>query len=385
MIIDNDEIARSQKWKDRVWCREVLNDHQYRFLEQTIPIVKSIYKEDWDLEFEFETIINSESVMRINDYGYSYLDYQDEPFSKLKAISFLIHFPDFMISNRDGATHNIKDLYVKLLFSCKESATGVFSFEVAKPKGVRATITKREYVCMYVHSHLPSKSYNSREDRPAFNKFCLGSGGMNNAYSMVRSGISEAYSGNNYTINIAMFRLYLLQLKDYVQWESIEGGPYNFISYLYGRKVISEGFVPNDDTNDTIYNSYIGHYNSDNLPDINWKIVNNNFVVVDNEKFEKSFKAGTLMPASLCFLKDPSGRMFQGVDDRDTLSERAASTHTTLFTYKGRTIRFNVIDTPPEYETQIEKKYCIHPFNKNYVKSKLESTVNKKALIRSCS
>lgn len=131
----------------------------------------------------------------------------------------LIHFPCFQISNSEGYSHTIKDLFVKL-YTIIDQSTGKISFENSI-SGFRTTLTDAELHTGYLHSHLRSADRNYFE---SFNTeyisnrwFCLGSGETLDLLD-VMAGADE-FDKN-------LFELFLYTLDGFVKWESLEGGPY---------------------------------------------------------------------------------------------------------------------------------------------------------------
>lgn len=128
----------------------------------------------------------------------------------------IIKFPCFTITNGKGLEHEIHELYTKWTFTKGFTMTGNL-------EGARGAISYVEYNCGYVHSHLPSSSYQAAEIRPGFNAFCLGTGDFAQANSDWH---------RTRTFSQEEFELLLYQLDAYVKWESLQGGPYMRISAI---------------------------------------------------------------------------------------------------------------------------------------------------------
>lgn len=130
----------------------------------------------------------------------------------------VIKFPEVDITNSKNDHHKIKDLYVKIGVSAnrrsiaKNLASGGYLGNVDL-SGWRQTMSLREYESSYGHSHLPS-SYSEET-------FCLGSSQLRMIIEELRLVFTEE-----------MWMLFLLSLKNYVSWESIEGGPHRRISNI---------------------------------------------------------------------------------------------------------------------------------------------------------
>lgn len=132
--------------------------------------------------------------------------------------ALMIYFPDINITNSQGHNHNIKDLYVTLRFDNK-GCKGQFL-------GTRSTRTELELKSNYTHSHLSSGSRIGH-----LNPFCTGTGEIN---LCIANLISE-FSG-------IKFKAFLAILKPYLDWESLEGGPYIKISNISDKQVIYDNY-----------------------------------------------------------------------------------------------------------------------------------------------
>ena len=131
----------------------------------------------------------------------------------------LIHFPCFQISNSEGYSHTIKDLFVKL-YTIIDQSTGKISFENSI-SGFRTTLTDAELHTGYLHSHLSSvdrsyfESFNTKDVPNRW--FCLGSGETLDLLNIMNG--ADEFDKN-------LFELFLYTLDGFVKWESLEGGPY---------------------------------------------------------------------------------------------------------------------------------------------------------------
>jgi hypothetical protein len=370
-MISNETIALERKWKDRNWCKEVLTPYQYRFLELTIPVIRQLFGDNWDIELNFEY---EPSRTLTNSFGFNY---QEPGRQKLNTLSYIIHFPQFTITNSLEQSHVIRDLYVRSTFIVKSDV----SFELQHLRGLRATISTKEYIGGYSHSHLGTKDFNSESSRGAFKKFCLGSGtGIANTQTMLNNQLLEqSIAIPNYNIDPNMFKLYMMQIKTYINWESLEGVPYLTIGNLAQKNEVYEYSSIFDTSNlresEALYRRF---YSPENLPPINWKLENNKYIIIDDEIFASGFIPGSSAIESHFFYKDNTGMYYT---EGNLVDAQALRTSTPLFIYKGEYTHFNVIITPGESE--IEKPLYIHSKVLDYVKQQLEQLANKAALIRS--
>jgi hypothetical protein len=124
----------------------------------------------------------------------------------IQGENIIFLFPLIEVRNSNGVSHKIRDLYVKIL---------VQNFRVVNIRGVRGKLTTKEYVVGYVHSHLPVATVN-------YHDFCLGSD------TPLRYNLKRSFKLNT-ILNI--FDL-LNNIKNFVEWESLEGGPYIRMSQI---------------------------------------------------------------------------------------------------------------------------------------------------------
>lgn len=128
---------------------------------------------------------------------------------QLKLVNIYIHFPLITIENSKGNKREIHDLYVKMQFNLNFKLTdqGIL--------GAVASYKKDALNGNYRHSHLPSQRFNE------FSYFCLGSGTPMSM--MVQRLHADPFDENK-------FKLFLYNIREFVKWESLEGGPHIHIS-----------------------------------------------------------------------------------------------------------------------------------------------------------
>lgn len=175
-------------------------DDLSQFVTELQKVVEEVYPGNWDIT------INSSSHNSIRDC----------------TIRLIIKIGDVTIRNSRGSMHRIRDLYVKIIFAVDANEGIKMLYGLS---GFRATITNEEYAAGYIHSHI-------RRGRYLMHQFCLG----NNSSSMgVLMKAATQYHFNypkgwkdkkrkeqwfGYVTSV------LLELKSFVEWESLEGVPY---------------------------------------------------------------------------------------------------------------------------------------------------------------
>jgi len=185
--------------------------------------------------------------------------------------TILIFFPEINITNTKGEEHKIRELYVRI----KVSKEGLL---YGSMDGVRTCVTQAELDKKYFHSHLSAFNPSTI----GFNKFCLGSGEINLAMSMLRS----AYDKINFT-------LFCLHLKNYVKWESIEGTPYNYIANIETRTVAFNDIMLDVEGSglsnivDILYKEIIAMPLAEKRNLFNYSISEKSLIVTQTEELEK--------------------------------------------------------------------------------------------------
>ena len=127
-------------------------------------------------------------------------------------ILLLLYYPEIRITNTTGADYIIKELYVILKFVKKEAIfLGRTRMCLADIDITRTKLTLDEIFGNYVHSHYS----------PNLNNACLGKDTpLKELETNLRRG------------DFSYLTSFLVQLEDFLGWESLEGNPYYFFSTL---------------------------------------------------------------------------------------------------------------------------------------------------------
>lgn len=192
---------------------------------KTFPFYKSLKQalDSFGLDYEISLGYDIKTITHYPvDYYYAHnslcytctsqsFDYSTQFIPKLNVI---IHFPKVVLTNRDNKYHIIKDLFVKFSIN--------ICHKVDMLQGTRTTFHPIEHQKRYRHSHL------STNPGLAFSSFCLGSDApISFTKILLEEELTE--SNTNWTNT---FLFFLNQIKAYVVYESLEGGPYIKISSL---------------------------------------------------------------------------------------------------------------------------------------------------------
>lgn len=118
----------------------------------------------------------------------------------------LIYYPEVIVTNENGQSHEIKDLFVKVPVNGYGHLVSGISLN-------RATYTLDEFNANYLHSHISTIPLDDFEE---FQPPCLGSG-------PIRYTISDLMLGN-YSDR---WMILAVQIDKLVHVESLQGGPYH--------------------------------------------------------------------------------------------------------------------------------------------------------------
>jgi len=157
--------------------------------------------------------IRKESPQNINDVYQIAKEVYPEDRVELSGNSIIIYFPHVRITNgKRNQSHDIYDIFVKLDVKFITSKNGVN----VDMYGKRMSYTLDELKSSYCHSHL---SFNGCE----WGNFCLGS----SQFAIIKRNmyIDEGNTNTNW-------KLMFYSIPKYLEWESIEGGPYRLIEQI---------------------------------------------------------------------------------------------------------------------------------------------------------
>lgn len=301
----------------------------------------------------------------------------------IKTRTVVIKYPTTTITNSEGRTHEIKDLFIRIVFNASGTITGNFTMG-------RSTYTVAELMCGYKHSH--HRSIEVSEDHlRAFNSTCLGSGVLATTMGYMRGVALEEFDEVRV---MAMFA----DIDAYVGWESLEGVPHIRMSSISSMdrngnqlRPISQYWSPSGDTT-TLVKELL---NNSRLMSF-FKLIpsikdNHPYYEIDSNEYELiTFITEVAQQKGLynrisnyngtCLLsRDEFGNVtyyrLGGVSDRlDTIKR---SNNLTLFTFKGEPVKLQITDlNNQEEDTNIER--VVQPEVMLYIIKEIEKEINKK-------
>lgn len=147
-----------------------------------------------------------------------------------------IYFPEVIIKNSLNSSHKIKDLFVEIALN---NNYNIYSRDLY---GFRTTVSEIENQKNYLHSHLHSGRVINTE------RFCLGDGTI--------VDLIEMLIDKNIFEKEEIFELFLEEIKTYVAWESLEGGPY------VRMEALNSTYYFTKDISDLSYSDYQEKFNN---------------------------------------------------------------------------------------------------------------------------
>ena len=275
-------------------------------------------------------------------------DAWDEGECNDQLIPFYIHFPHIHITNSRNGEHDIYDLYIRLTFYNDGG-------RLQEVEGNRATYNQAEFETAYSHSHLSSAVVNNT----AWGGFCMGAEEIVTDINELKSASLEGRE--------ELFEAFLFQLDIFLQWESLEGGPYKKIENISRRKNPIHIY---DNHKDDAYNRFIGKHDSVNFN------VQTTPPKITIDPYDEDFmdKMVPLIPEELLVRRDSvTGEFFTDGSTNsypDTLLG---------FSFKGEPVIRKVKN---EEEQEEEPKYYPHPEILRGVSKRLERKLTLHALTK---
>lgn len=294
------------------------------------------------------------------------------------SLHVVIHYPSITISNERDQSHNIKDLY--LISEIKTYNGNINSISFSTPLGFRTSLSLAEINSNYIHSHLPTREINFsalfKESR-----FCIGSG------TELHELLVDMWDPN-WEFNPVIFEAMLYSFDSLLEWESIEGTPYIYISKILesGSNVIGK----------KLSYSTIGIYYKDwrsslsNL-EIDFVAQENKFRINDNNKFKTFLLETCLNDVTLTrnlIITEEKLTHYLGINNnsdsllnfyKETL--KLGKPDEKFLPFRNELRPFKIIESEQE-EPSIDA-LDIHPQFKNYAKQQLEQELYEKFVIKS--
>ena len=317
---------------------------QFRLL---VRLLDEVYEGKWDIDFNITQLDESEVGLNI--------------------LGPIIHFPEITITNRNNKSHNIKDLFVRISISTHNN-----NLYISEIQGGRTTFTYAEVSSGYSHSHLPGTSISSERPLPYFNRFCTGSGHINDFIAEINAG--EVTETN-------LTRL-LVQIIGLVSYESIEGTPHRNMINIFIRTQSGRHYSHSIQRNLELYRRLINYYKLCDRPiPLEFILENGKYKLKNNSLFESFLQTIEFTESEKDYylaLIDETGQAYAYGQPPGYADLRLPVGQTFIFRNEVKTL---VVTNPPTQITNIE--YKIHPKVKEDIKKEIEYDINKKSVRKS--
>jgi len=309
------------------------------------------------------------------------------------ALECVLKFDGIDISNTEGDEYFIKDLFVLLEFDLKYGYlnrllggkgkiyySDIIGFQrnccdAMNCEGCESDSDDDDDwnndiddVIIYAHSHLPS-GYN-------FNAFCLGATSF---AEFINNLGNKRYDWEDYKLNLSLL---CFNIKDYLQHESLDGGPYNFIHDLNSLGNSNDPIIPPRNS-PYVYQQYLTKFLD--LLDIPVEIDANGKIVINKVLLEyKLDELKTEIPVNLGALKTAQGTkryLFkQSHQDSELIEFMDNLLYNSNIIFKGDTISREFVrkDTNQGLSDLDNPNRVIHPIALNEIYDLLTEKLNEK-------
>lgn len=211
------------RYKDKAIIKFDRNDIKTCYFEDIEKYTYADYRNFIEEKLKEMKYINTEKtfVSFLKNHLKSYKEENIDIVIKDNIIYLTILYPELPISNSMGATHTMKDLYLTFKFYRDSDYWRLGSISLFRGK-----YTVGEVACNYVFSHsnaIPGSVSTS---------FCFGDG-----------IIRELYKQHTNKCILPDLSYFITVFENYLQWESIEGGPYRYISNIKEYDIVYDSVV----------------------------------------------------------------------------------------------------------------------------------------------
>ena len=139
------------------------------------------------------------------------------------TIRATIHYPELTITNTPGQSYTMEDFWVEIIFTnFTNTVPGLMGWQIHDILYAKTTFAPEELIVgrnFYVHSHMPQTSSPWKLSRD----FCYGA-------TIISGQLGKLKNFRHF--NFLDLTAFLVQLDATLQWESIEGSPYTYMSNL---------------------------------------------------------------------------------------------------------------------------------------------------------
>lgn len=270
------------------------------------------------------------------------------------VLSLICKFDEVVISNSQNRSETIKDFF--LIFHFKSD--GRLRME---PCGFKQSFSHPQWESNYTHSHLPGIVDNLTQ------RFCLG-------YTTVATLVAECEESFDED-NISLL---FYSMKDFIKWESLEGGPHSKIESIGARGSGERIECTPSEISDT-YQAFISKYTELPISFVEGTYVNELKVLKESQQFKdmvtevatKKVRWNDATKEHILRIVENPQRHVDEFNRRHTNSDRS------YFSFKGEPIKYKMYNTYVSQEELSNLPLVAHPDIVDWVAKQLEKELNK--------
>lgn len=350
-------------------------EHNRRLLEETLRLVDGrnlgILKEikimlNTIFGQDYNQIVKLDLIDQIDYRSYterSFYSFLEQNLKDYRRYQVILYFPEIIISNNEGKSHTIKDIYVSFYLNCMVRLDGDLL-------GMRSTFTRHEWVSDYAHSHLPGHC-------TTFSEFCTGTGEINQVMAMLRASYDP--------INFEMF---CHHIRIFLGYESIEGTPFRYIRNIGHRSYAVRVF--NADQNgmilEYIYKKFIQDTEIPDIQNLLRVTINEKPQVEATDEMERwladfLIRLKQIAPSERSPLRNVAETELivykVGLDDYTTIlseSTRTEEPERELLNFKGETRRLKIL---LNQDVENQRTFYANPWITRYICDSLARSITK--------
>lgn len=334
-------------------------------IDSMITLLKKEHGENWDIHL----IPKGRRSITSDERYYTILKYY--------VIRVVILYPEITISNDDGLSRVIKELYVCFNIENLALNENQYVFTPREITGTRTNVVYEEWFSGYMHSHLPSCRATEFQDALVLSNFCLGT---DTPIQDITESLCTEY-------NEESFQMFLLILNSIVEWESLEGVPHiKMRSVVIGNdgNVVSLRISGMRDYHDSINNVI-------STLDVDFVYADNRYKIKNNEKLEELYRDIILQnyrqSRRRLLVKELRGEYYgysyPTIKSKEELIRMLEndSGESPYFFFRSKKVKFKI--KPFNGELPSIEEYKVHPKLLNYATEQLEQELFVKSIERS--
>jgi hypothetical protein len=261
-----------------------------------------------------------------------------------------IYFPELIITNSVETLHTMYDIYIQFTFANRTDGA-VFGRGLDNIKFARTTFTDVEVASIYQFSHVSSSDPGTYSS-----SFCFGSTPLATAILRLREG------------KLDMLSTVLMNLENYLTWESIEGSPYRPLSNMIkGERYVKVDIDLHYSEKAKFYNIILNKMEYFNYT---YNLINGAYKIgLSKECIDSIEKILTRECRDLVYPLVDGVSCIENTNLNLDKFKRMEGIVTSV-TFKGETKNLKIIHTIKEEERQVSKS--IHRTALNYIVEALE-------------